>query len=402
MLKAPQIDSFRHWFHDGNARFDEKSNELIFKFFDEIHKIKPCGSDERREIWVTAERGTIKDYYDYDTMMEYGEVESREEFVKMYNSDYPDDIYWYNLTTVEHGDYKGVFFKNRLLFQLNAPGQNNSWEYDISDFLEWLIFAVKEVIIKMQNNTYNDYVNNNLPPQHRIGTIKRKDYWNIFPEIRKFYFKDITSDEVQKFLKYISKQKSKENEYVSSLTANDFYNICYLGYKANKYDNVDTLLPKEAYYKYADGRDDGLKKIEPNSSVDFKIWLHNRDFGGHPWEVCRGGNSTHISLYVHEECNKYYLTLAGDAWNRSIETIKFFNALKDNGVPVYLRNGDLLAARVQEKDKIGIVPEGIWPDYCDSYFPNENLLDYINLPDENRIQVANKTKWQPIEKQFLL
>ena len=367
MLKAPQIDNFRFWFTNQNVCLDEKSNDLLDELFNELHKIKPCGPDNRRDIWVTAERGTIDDYYDYNSMLEDGEVENRKEFEGMYYKDYPDDIYWYNLTTIEHngcgnGPYRGIFFRNRLLIQQNAPMQNQGWEYDISDFLEWLISAVRVVITKIENNTYNDYVYNNLPPQHKVGTILRKDYWDIFPDIRKSYFENIAKNEIDKFLKYISNQTSDNYKDVGccyNMTANNFFDICYLGYKANEYDNVNMLTPREAYYKYADGRDDNLKEINPTSAEEFKEWLYHRNFGGHPWEVCRGGNSTHISLYVHEEDNKYYLTLTGDAWNRSIETIKFYNALRDNNIPVYLRNGNLLAARVCETDKIGIVPEGI-------------------------------------------
>lgn len=43
------------------------------------------------------------------------------------------------------------------------------------------------------------------------------------------------------------------------------------------------------------------------------------------WEVCRGGNSTHVGLYVHHNENGYYLAVAGKSWSRSIEAIKFYN-----------------------------------------------------------------------------
>ena len=79
------------------------------------------------------------------------------------------------------------------------------------------------------------------------------------------------------------------------------------------------------YYRHADGRDDGLKKIDPDSAEAFADWLENREKGGHPWEVCRGGNSTHVSLYVGlgrvaEGC--YHLALAAKSYGRCVEAIK--------------------------------------------------------------------------------
>lgn len=64
-------------------------------------------------------------------------------------------------------------------------------------------------------------------------------------------------------------------------------------YAANNYDGQAFAL-KAQYYRHADGRDDGLKKIDPDSAEAFADWLENREKGGHPWEVCRGGNSTHV------------------------------------------------------------------------------------------------------------
>jgi len=35
-------------------------------------------------------------------------------------------------------------------------------------------------------------------------------------------------------------------------------------------------------------------------------------------------------------------------------------------------------------DYIGIVPEGIFPRYCHSMFPREDIIDFLNLPWEER------------------
>lgn len=57
------------------------------------------------------------------------------------------------------------------------------------------------------------------------------------------------------------------------------------------------------------------------SEEEFVQWLNNKTHHGHPWEVCRGGNSTHISLYVYHDEDGFELTLAGSARTRTIETV---------------------------------------------------------------------------------
>ena len=80
----------------------------------------------------------------------------------------------------------------------------------------------------------------------------------------------------------------------------------------------------------------------------------------------------------------YFLYLDGDAWNRTIETVKFYLALTRAGIPVYLIEAHTLADRLAEKEWIGIVPHGVMPAYCESWFPNEHIIDYMNLPYEDR------------------
>ena len=57
------------------------------------------------------------------------------------------------------------------------------------------------------------------------------------------------------------------------------------------------------YKRYADGRCGALHEIDPDSPDEFLLWLDRktpctRDCGDHPWEIKRGGNTTHIDLYV--------------------------------------------------------------------------------------------------------
>ena len=71
-------------------------------------------------------------------------------------------------------------------------------------------------------------------------------------------------------------------------------------------------------------------------------------------------------------------------------------------VPVYLVEAQALADRLAEKEKIGIVPEGVIPAYCGNWFPNEHIIDYMNLPDEDRDKFLPFCTWleeQPVALQ---
>lgn len=36
--------------------------------------LEPCGEDERRELWLKADRGAPKDFHDYEELREDGDV----------------------------------------------------------------------------------------------------------------------------------------------------------------------------------------------------------------------------------------------------------------------------------------------------------------------------------------
>jgi len=88
-------------------------------------------------------------------------------------------------------------------------------------------------------------------------------------------------------------------------------------------------------------------------------------------------------------------TLAGSSLGRSVETVKFYLALVDHSLPVFLIDGREIAAMLTGKDYIGIVPEGIIACYCDSLFPGEKMLSFMNLPWEETEKALRAAIWYP-------
>lgn len=399
VLKAPRIDYFVDVLSNRNENaytYDETTQATIKEIFECLHTITPVLQNDVYELWITAERGALEDYDDYEELLAYGEVSSYGEFESLWQEEYPSETVIYRLRAVENprNRYMGLLINHRMVIEVDPRKERGSF-LDISDFSAWLLSEVKRCCALVENGTYNAYADSIVPYEKRIGTIQRSKYWEIFPEERKQFFENISQTEIDEFIRCIN-----ENAPVTALpemTADTFYHCCALGYAAMEYD-CSGMTPKELYLKYADGRNDGLSEIDGDSAEAFSNWYHGRDRIGHPWEVCRGGNSTHISLYVYTNENGFYFSLSGSAESRCIETVKFYLALRRAGYPVKMHEGEQLVQRFLGNEKIGIVPDDAAPCYCHSYFPEEHIIDFMNLPFEKREEVIARAEWQPLPR----
>lgn len=412
-MNQPEIRRYIHWLHHNDNfgmtanRYDDQSRELLDELFVLLEKVKSVTDNGVRSLWLTAQRGMFDDFGNIAEMIEEGEFDSLSEAEEYWKEMYPDEIEWYAFSALEDKEigYRAIYLCHRCAIVQDKRRNQASLEQDISEFVQWLLESVRNCIDMLRLGNYNDYVLNNLPPQHRTGTIKRKDFWSIWSDKKREFFKRITPEDVEEFIRIASKQPKTVANFslrLRSMTANDFYKYCTMGYEANNYRGNEKQ-PKEQYYMNADGRDDGLCEIAPDSPEEFSNWLNNRaQYGGHPWEICRGGNSTHISLMVVQDEKGFYLFLSGSAINRTIETVKIYLALSRAGVPVYLCEATTLVSRLEENELIGIVPEGINPFYCESLFSQEHIITFINLPEEDRESFLPYCNWQPIQPIYLV
>ncbi len=412
-LTQPKVDHYLRWLQSNDyfgpqgCIYDDESNRLLDDLFELLEQIFPFAENGVRRLWLRAERGPIEDFGNIEEEIANGSYESEEEFIREWEDWFPEETEWYEFQAVQLKDegYRAVTLRHKVVILQDKHREPAGYPNEITEFVQWLIDGVKECIDMLKAGTYNDYVNANLPPQHRTGKIRRKDFWNIWPEAREEFFEDISAEDVAEFIKKASAQgvdPETIKERLPGMTANDFYRFCAMGYAENRYKGCD-LTPKEQYYLHADGRDSGLRNIDADDPAAFYAWLHDRSRGGgHPWEVCRGGNSTHVSLYPLDDENGYYFILDGDAWNRTIETVKFYLALTRAGVPVYLREAHTLADRLAETEWIGIVPEGVFPAYCESRFPNDHIIDFINLPYDDREKFLPFCIWYDEELVLLM
>jgi hypothetical protein len=206
----------------------------------------------------------------------------------------------------------------------------------------------------------------------------------------------------------------KEPEPVQRMTSGLFFKYCETAYRANprehKWSRATGTSGREMYKKWADGRDGGLAELPTEDEAAFKRWFENREWaGGHPWEIYRGGNSTHINLAVskHEYREGWQVWLSAFSSSRLAETCRIALALDQANLPFILEHHESYLSRLLAQDYVGIVPEGDDLTYGWHRFPKEfSVADCMYFSwfrdPENKIRyptrkIRQMVSWFPIE-----
>lgn len=398
MLSAPIVERYIRILERRGMGVRWADTGALDEIFRLLRQIEPVRGRDFWELWLRAPRGPIEDFGDLEEMLANEEVESEEEFRSWWLEEFPEPVVWFRFGAVQDKNYRAIILNNRIIMEERLENAGD-FTFEAAEFAEWILEALREVLTQLKAGTYNSDVEAHLPIQYRTGTIVRRDLWEADPESREPF--ELPEEDLARFLKYAVEQPetwSALGGRLPSMTANDFYRFCAMGYKANGYPGTG-LPPRKQYEEHADGRDEGLGAIDPDDPDSFCHWLEFReDHYGHPWEVCRGGNSTHISLQVWRDKDGYLLWLAGSSWSRTIETVRFYLVLMDAGLPVFLYDADMLASRLTGDELVGIVPEDVTPAYCGSLFPEQDVIDFQHFPLEYAEQLANKVTWQPVSK----
>ena len=401
-ISAPLLDNLIEKVRFQPDLLNQSEKDNLLRIIDKLQCIAICGNDERRDLWLTVERGSIENYGDYNEYLENELVENQEDFEMLWKEEYPDSVKWYLFSVTHYNEEYFIFINSKLTLYIkkDLPKFKDSFN---NQLISWIDQAVDRCVdwIKKDTVGYNQYVNQNLPYSKQTGRILRQKYWDIDPEEKEWILKGLTMADID-ILKTITELSENEEQTIfqDKMTSGIFFDCCKMGYEANNYSYESTLKPVDLYRKFADGRDFGLIELTPDSPEAFEEWFNKREWQfGHPWEVCRGGNSTHISLYVDRQANSWRLSLAGKSRSRVAETVRFAIALYKHNISFKLWDAKEILAMISGTDYIGIVPEGITPVYCHSSFPKEDsIIDFMNLPMENREKIVDMAYWYPIDE----
>ncbi len=408
-LFVPEINAIIEFAQSKGAFISNDSYLRLKEVYELFSCIKPDEDDEKRHIWIEVLRGPISAFGDYEENRESGEVETFEEFEQLWKDSYPEESNWYRLDTARYQNELFFYLDGKLICsfrQDDPPTKVPVFDSDYFDkFTDWLLRKVVSETDKLKKDeaAYNQFIEQNLSWSMRFGKLKRSDYWDILGDETVRLDKNLGDETIEKLKIVVEKTISQNIHTLEKMTASEFFRICEICYDANSYfrNSQLQLTPKEKYLKMADGRDGGLRELEENSQSAFQEWYHSSVWlAGHPWEICRGGNSTHISLYISNVQGKWKVRLAGSSIVRVEETVKMAVALYDNGVPFELSDAENILRMVTGNDYIGIVPEYIFPRYCHGLFPKEDqIIDFMNLgyDKDKTSKIVEKTYWYLLE-----
>ncbi|NGX30222.1 MAG: hypothetical protein KR126chlam4_01259 [Candidatus Anoxychlamydiales bacterium] len=171
-----------------------------------------------------------------------------------------------------------------------------------------------------------------IPINLRMGLMTRRNVRRLMPDWAEINL-GVTSAE-RKILMDIL--RGRDGDHLNSFTAEKYFEYCKVAYLANPKTFHDFYFKKgesgrEYYKKFADGRDAGLSSLDLTSEKAFQKWYESgAKFGSHPWEIYRGGNSTHINLSVfpgYKE-GEWKIVLSAFSTTRMVETCRIAIALK--------------------------------------------------------------------------
>ena len=353
------------------------------------------GKDEYKEIWIKVPKPSYDEFR--HIFLEEDNEATEQEIKENYEFEYSEEYYFHNLAFVENRDGGQFLFIDKELNMCYEKDKTSLFYYDVeveTKVVKNIKRRIQQHVLLIKNGKYEAEILSQIPYNKKVGSINRAVLWKVVNNQKTYgEFDDFKNR--KEYLEITEENFENTLQRVPAMTSGMFFECCKAGYDENDYD-TENLNPREAYLKYADRRDEGLSNLPINDADAFSKWYEERQGGGHPWEVCRGGNSTHVDLFVKRDEKGFVFVVAGSSENRFLESINFYIAIKRLGYPVEIRQGALLAQRLQGNETIGIVPHNVIPRYCWGLFPDEKVFSFRHLYEEEK-QAVPFVKWKTIE-----
>ncbi len=293
--------------------------------------------------------------------------------------------------------YSRSFYANEHLME--------KWTHIIASARKWLK-VVEKNWIKANKQSQEEY-----PLNYKYGTVSNSLIRESLPRIYRLD-KEIGKARTRKLIRLIEDGffTRRENTVAESMTAAKYFEYCRTAYIAGqrKNDKVKKSLSGEEMYRlYADSRHEGLLDIDPNSEQEFADWIDGKhpkkSGGGHPWEIKRGGNTTHINLSVRRpslyQKDGFVVELRGESIGRMVETMKMLLGIYDASLPITIANPESVRKRLLCQDNVGIVPKYSSLHRANQHFKSsEDVFDVMYYDDLGRYKrrITPFIRWEAL------
>lgn len=277
-------------------------------------------------------------------------------------------------------------------FQVHKQGRTvSSWELLITSAIDWLK-GVRKEWIKSNKQVLEEY-----PLRNRYGMVPHSIIRASLPALYRLDT-ELGKESTMAIVRLVEDGffNKAENTEIKTMTATDYFQYCQIAYIAGKRDDehVDEHLSgREMYAHFADGRHEGLLEIDPDSAEEFADWIDGthpkRTIGGHPWEIKRGGNTTHIDMSVSRPSpyrkERFKVELRAESTGRMAETLRMVLALHKAGLPISISHPEAVRKRLLAQDNIGLVPSYASLHRANQHFSaSDDVFDVMHYDDLGR------------------
>jgi len=310
----------------------------------------------------------------------------------------------FGVLEVKLGKQVGLM-NNSGLFSYTDDSWEKAWEPLVVAARQWLR-VLRKGWVKANKRVWAEY-----PLKYRYGVVPHK----LVRETCPGFFRldsEVGSSNTRKMIRLVEEGYFRKDDRteVSAMTASEYFRYCKVAYIAGRRKDetpVDASLSgRKLYERYADGRHEGLLDIDPNSAQEFADWIDRkhpkRGGGGHPWEIKRGGNTTHIDLSVYRPYPGhagFKIELRGESWGRLAETIRMFLAIQKAELPISIADPEGVRRRLLAQDAIGIVPSYETLHRANQRFSKEQgVYDVLHYDDLGRAKrrLTPFVTWEPL------
>lgn len=312
---------------------------------------------------------------------------------------------WWRLRVSRYAERYYVSFGDEAQFSIDETGKTISGvslRYDEDRaFLTWLAGRVpREVAVMLRDPVaYRRDIRRRLPLRHRLGLVKRRFVWEALSAAYR-PDRELGAKKLREFERLVGRPPAEKTH--DTLTLEQYLSACAIAWGAVGYAQWirPGMSPREQYKAMADGRDEGLLSVPAGSAAALVTWAEGGRRGGHPFEICRGGNSTHITLGFFRHAGGWQLYLEGGSTGRMVETARMALALDRAGVPFVLRRGEEMVHKLKGEDDLGVVPEMYRGGYAAQLFPEgERVFDACTIRDlaDGWRSIRPHVRWMPVQ-----